>query len=73
MTEKSVFADAVQFPFGRCWEKAIAATQAETAPTSGIVRARGQPYDCSAEAGHNLRRPWVGGAEEGLGKLKDEL
>ena len=73
MTEKSVFADALQLPLGRCREEAATFTEAQSASASRNDGTGGESYDCSAKAGYYLRRSESAYAEERLGELKNEL
>ena len=73
MTEKSVLADALQFPLGRCREEAAAFTKAPSTSTSGNDGTGGESYDSSAKASYYLRRSESAHTEKRLGELENEL
>jgi hypothetical protein len=70
VTEKSVLADALQLPLGRCREEAAAFTEAPSASTSRNDGTGGESYDCSTKASYYLRRSHT---EKRLGELENEL
>jgi hypothetical protein len=70
---KSVFADALQLPLGRCREDAATFTEAQSASASRNDGTGGESYDCSAKASYYLRRSESAHTEKKLGELESEL
>jgi hypothetical protein len=70
---KSVFADALQLPLGRCREDAAAFTEAQSVSASRNDGTGGQSYDCSAKTSYYLRRSESAHTEKKLGELESEL
>jgi hypothetical protein len=73
VTEKSVLADALQLPLGRCREEAATFTEAPSASTSRNDGTGGKSYDSSAKASYYLRRSESANTEKRLSELENEL
>jgi hypothetical protein len=73
VTRKSVLADALQLPHGRCREEAATFTEAQSASASRIDGTGGESYDRSAKASYYLRRSESAHTEKRLGELENEI